>query len=877
MREKQLSLEKTYMAETSISSKVKMFSLLAEDSDIVRTSSKVEEAIKDHHDSVKRKRSPFFKITKDASYLEVADCAVTYFFTDFMDKDTTTFTKICTDLGALLWKSFYDAETVNSQDHNDIRSMAIAGGVLAGLLINKLGKEYFSLQLNRVGDKTVYMVKSGDAYKKFFEDNKETLSIISCDTMPMVCVPDKWTNVKDGGYLSKKVKKAFPLVKRRPYHEEPEGPFLFSGINAMQSTPYRVNKRILAVAEQLETIRPAEMKKVFLPDLGEFTEECPLDRDADSYLWEKVEHEEITKSGKVKVVKKLKHTDEESKEKRSQFFAWVARRDLHKKRMTARDSISVSYTQAVKMAKMFENDVLYWPMSTDRRMRIYPMAMTGLNIQGADYQKGLIEFASGLPLDYDGDGEGAVYAIKKTLCNHWGNDSGNGVKTDKLTRKQAEEWIETASEWICDQVKDPINNRLWMKADKPFQFLAAAQEWVDWLDYWEQNGDYGFISHLCDPNDASCSGAQILSAMTKDPIGALYTNLMDREVQDLYLAVADKVLENLWALLKDPDNESMAYDWLGGKVLEKAVQDVLEHGHTDLLDDKTINRVVELAGEGYNIKNLSRKLLPELDKLNFGKVSLIVRNLVKKPVMVKFYSGTRYGNMVHCKDFITENHWEGLFTEDIGKAATMMGNLIYDSINQVIVGAGKVMDWFVHVAEVFGENNLPVRWTNLAGFKGIMSKPKEEPIRAKVPVEGHKKPLRINIQVPKYVGEGVEKTLELNTASMKSGIAPDLVHSTDASLVALVGDRAKQEGIEDTTMIHDSLGSHCCFSTRFNRIIREVFVSMFSGDVLGDLYRQFKEQLPEDSPITLLSPKEFGIEYGDFDLTEMLNSEFCFK
>ena len=58
---------------------------------------------------------------------------------------------------------------------------------------------------------------------------------------------------------------------------------------------------------------------------------------------------------------------------------------------------------------------LYWPYGTDSRSRVYPAAMTGINLQGSDYQKAVLEFALGLPLDFDGDGEGGEYGIRSVL------------------------------------------------------------------------------------------------------------------------------------------------------------------------------------------------------------------------------------------------------------------------------------------------------------------------------------------------------------------------------------------------------------------------------------------------------------------------------
>ena len=78
-------------------------------------------------------------------------------------------------------------------------------------------------------------------------------------------------------------------------------------------------------------------------------------------------------------------------------------------------------------------------------------------------------------------------------------------------------------------------------------------------------------------------------------------------------------------------------------------------------------------------------------------------------------------------------------------------------------------------------------------------------------------------------------------------------------------------------MVHDSLATHCADTVKFNRIIREEFINLFGGDVLQDLYDDFLSQLSEDQKHLLIHPQTYGIQRGDYDIQEVLESEFCFK
>lgn len=880
MRDVQIALENVNMKQTSMQGFMKGLDANKSCDVLLNMSSKVVSGIESLHDKTQRKRSPFFKMTEGLEYEDVAYIGLKDVIATFTATSSMSAAHIAASIGNQLLVAQDKEEQVFSIDEKVVKDKLAAGLVLLRVIISSLPEDYFRVTLERLSKtSSQYTVMTNTGFDKLLEENEKLFLRFSKKMMPLVCEPDEWESVYGGGYLTESAKKLTPLIKKNIKHEQPEGGTVFEAINHLQKTPFRVNKKIFHLMQELQGIRPSEMKKVFMVSKGTFKEPCPIDQELDKYIWEKVEGTKVDpKTGKKKKAMVMAYQDDDSVKKRKDFFKWAARKDLHKKRKEAKKSLDRSYANCLELTEEISvYEEVFWAYCLDRRSRVYPSAMTGINIQGSDYQKAVVEFSVGLPLDFDNDGEGGEFAIIKTVCNHWGNDSGNGVKTDKLTKAESKKWIKKATGWITKCVEEPLENRQWMKADKPLQFLAAAQEWVSWLEYRETHDDYGFVSHLCDPNDASCSGAQILSAMTRDKVGALHTNLLNCEVQDLYMAVAHKVTENLMEIW---DEDELAQDWLGRSNILEAIERVLCGETDEVLGDESVKLIQDLSEAGKSNSDIFLEVFKKLTDVERSRYSFIVRNLVKKPVMVKFYSGTRYGNIEHCNEFIVEKGWEDNFRCDgTGKAAAYMGNLIYDSINQVIAGAGKVMEWFVHVADVLGSFNLPVRWTTPVGFKASMKKFALKNVKFKVNFHGDSLN-QFTFKIPKVLEEKDENgnvIYELDVAKMKSGIAPDIVHSLDASLIMSVAARCAKEGIDYLCMIHDSLGSHCCFSSRFNRIIREQFVEMFEQDILENLYQEFRSQIPADQQNLLLSPEQFGIKYGDYDLNEMLSSFFCFK
>lgn len=835
------------------------------------------EHIKDHHEKAVRKRHSFFKITKDMEMEEVAFCGLSVLLSSIASSASLPVTTIATKIGDDLLIRSGCPEKVSSSDEATLRLKISAGVSLLNLTLNALPSSWFHVALRRVSKvESVWEVTSTNKFNSMVSENSEIFPLFKREFKPMVCRPDEWTGVSGGGYLSEVAKKIIPLMKRNAHHECPSQ-LVLDAINQIQQTPYRVNKRIYDVLLKLRDLKPAAMSDVFREEKGEFSVPCPHDKELDAYIWEKVEGEKLNKkTGKMKKAMVLAHTDEVSVAKRKAFFNWSKEKELHKKHELGRIGIAKTLDDCLQLADellMYEN--LYWPITNDSRSRMYPAAMSGINIHGSDFQKAVVEFSEGLPLDHDGDGEGAVYAIVKTLCNHWGKDSGNGVKTDKLTRKAAEDWMEGASDWIVKCARDPFgeDSQQWMSADSPLLFLAAAMEWADWLDYFEKNKDYRFISRLCDPNDASCSGAQILSATTRDEVGAMHTNLMDMCVQDLYMAVASKVTDNLMDIF---ESDTLAQDWLGRSGILIAIDQIISGEGHEILSDETQELILDLNSKGVHTDDIFLNIYKKMGEVEQLRMSYIIRSLVKKPVMVKFYSGTRYGNIEHVSEFISKEKWADNFRCDsTGKAAVFMGNLIYDSINQVVKGAGQVMEWFVHTADVFGSAGKGIRHITPAGYPISLKKYKTKSIKLKEMFQGKDRVFSVQVLDLEKDDEGNLKP-QIDVNKFKSSIAPDIVHSFDSSLLMLVAERCKREGINNLWFIHDSLGTHCCYSTRFSRIIRESFVEMFSKDVLQDMYTSFCEQLGEDSYL-LQSPEQFGIKYGKYDLNQILNSEFSFK
>lgn len=103
---------------------------------------------------------------------------------------------------------------------------------------------------------------------------------------------------------------------------------------------------------------------------------------------------------------------------------------------------------------------------------------------------------------------------------------------------------------------------------------------------------------------------------------------------------------------------------------------------------------------------------------------------------------------------------------------------------------------------------------------------------------------------------------DTNGSRMQNAIAPNFVHALDASHLTMVANRMKNESLR-IVGIHDSFGTHMCDVSRMHRIIREEFVKLYSGNILGEFLWDVKAV---GEP-----PRR-----GTLDLTQVLDSEFFF-
>jgi DNA-directed RNA polymerase len=305
----------------------------------------------------------------------------------------------------------------------------------------------------------------------------------------------------------------------------------------------------------------------------------------------------------------------------------------------------------------------------DWRGRVYPCG-GDLTPQADDAGRALLEFAEGKPI-----GKAGFYWLAVHLANTFGYD--------KVSLKERVEWVLDHEELITESAVSPLGvDRMWGRADKPWSFLAACQEWAA-----ARVAGPEFITHLPVAVDGSANGLQHFAALMRDQTSAEAVNLVPLEAPaDVYQRVADRVKVLLKARLKDDySKEGMTPD------------------------------AMYWATEG------------------------IDRGLVKRAVMTVPYGVTMYGIRDQLVTEMVKRHG----SDDWMPKCAFLAPLVVEAIGDVVSAASVAMDWLKDVAKAAGEADMDVTWETPCGMPVVQEYRKFGSDQVEVWVGGQKKRVRL--------------------------------------------------------------------------------------------------------------------------------------
>lgn len=223
---------------------------------------------------------------------------------------------------------------------------------------------------------------------------------------------------------------------------------------------------------------------------------------------------------------------------------WKARAKAAYDAERERKSHTIAFSQTMKYLREYSGDTLYFPTYYDWRGRLY--FRSRINPQSTDVVKAALQFSNKKAL-----GKRGLYWLKAHIATCYGYDKKN---FDARVL-----WTDEHIDVIRQAVNEHVNSEFFQGADSPWCFYVAAREYLRAL---ESGNPEAWESGVPVAMDATCSGMQHLSAVLRDPVGGMFTNLIPNngeEKEDIYAGVAAVAICNIQ---KDKENLEQAQYWL---------------------------------------------------------------------------------------------------------------------------------------------------------------------------------------------------------------------------------------------------------------------------------------------------------------------------
>ena len=455
---------------------------------------------------------------------------------------------------------------------------------------------------------------------------------------------------------------------------------------------------------------------------------------------------------------------------------------------------------------------IYFPCNMDFRGRVYPIP--NFSFQGDDLNKGLILFAD------------APACTSMDDINWLAVHGANLAGVDKVSFADRIKWVHDHEQAILASAADPIGETFWQQQDEPVQFLSFCFEWQAWKQ-WElaHNGDpRGFVSGIPVAFDGTCSGLQHFSAILRDPVGGHAVNLVPGEKpNDIYGIVAEKV----------------------NKILDKDASS----GTADEVDGTKIK---------YGTKTLAQ----------VWKAYGVTRKVTKRPTMTLAYGAKEYGFRDQIMDDTIDpdiekheaSNTKSVFNEfNKWAASAYMAKLIWEAVGKTVIKAVEGMKWLQECAKKVTKEGQVVTWTTPMGLPVQQSYLKFESKIIRMRCAG--KFLRLY---------AVKATGDIDKSAQASGIAPNFIHSMDASHLQLTVCNSVDAGIHHFAMIHDSYGAPVAQAGLMFKVVRQSFIQMYTeNDVLSNFEQDMEVYTDHKLP---QQPSK-----GTLDLNQVLGSPYIFS
>jgi hypothetical protein len=469
------------------------------------------------------------------------------------------------------------------------------------------------------------------------------------------------------------------------------------------------------------------------------------------------------------------------------------------------------------------------PVRIDNRGRLYAQS-DYLNYQGIELAKALLLFANAEKVDKTN--ELAIRFFKSYGVNLFGNGWDKKSIEDKIL-------------WIKDNEADIIdfkNGNLLNIAENKILFLAFCIEYNKYLNSLNNNSTF-WMSDFPIQVDATCNGYQHLALLLGDNALASHLNLTERTYKDI-------------------PRDFYAFIALSLKDLFKEYLDTIKFNN---LKSETLLKFKDNYERLYNLD--------------------IHRSLIKKPVMTIPYNVTIDSMLNYIKEefeldkdsldryFLKKEEGRGIIwyvykknpnvrlTEtDIRLLSININYIIYVKFPEL----KKLTNYFDGLAKYCNGLNINIPWILPSGLEIRQHYLEFETIKMK-PFEFKKN--TYNLKLPEMN--------KLNKRKQVRALMPNLVHSLDASSLALLSEDVFKY-TKNFYSVHDCFATTLAHTDELINSIRHVYLIIYSNNnylIKFDSY--VKDYIKNVGGHNVIEPIKVNNKWVKFpDIKDVLNTEY---
>ena len=472
-----------------------------------------------------------------------------------------------------------------------------------------------------------------------------------------------------------------------------------------------------------------------------------------------------------------------------------------------------------------DNSHFYHAWMAGPRGRLYTLC-PWLSPQGGDLSRGLICFDEPMKVNKKAKGwiKCHVADLFKGVVGFATTLRGN----PRFSEMHA--WFDENRERIFDVGRNPLHKRnipLWWNdrvednhpygvRKKYFQRIAAAYD--AWMAF-EKTGK----SSIAIQQDGTCNGQQHCAALMRDSDLAEFVDLVENYTKkDFYVAVAENAVKL----------------WDGGDVEHKFGTYLSEN--SDIFSKRSFAKIpVMVLGYGISIEGLTKEIFDDLGKR--------WENLAGE--------GEEDNWIAHPGEDSILNDIELENPRDYISLAWALAKDYHRAFAMTVENAGEVRKI---LQQCTSSTTKPLEWSTAAGItvsnrynKRLKSSDgKSHQYRAS---SAWREKSHRTIRLTRYDENRFDRS------KMRQSIAPNFVHSLDASHMIMAINSMAEKGITYFHMVHDSFATHAANIELMRDAVRSTFV-----------------ELHRDDPLARIA-KSYDIEIsgrGDFDIERVLNSKY---